>query len=123
MVSTRSGGKTTSTVRKRGKGGKKKDAIPPVVIDTRDDVKRSIENEVPLPPIVWTWKLRCRYWSGFLLGAIACAGTIYTYDQHDDWKALKFLLWLSLSLVGLYLNETRPGKRYFYDKTGRVMHM
>ena len=62
-----------------------------------------------------------RYWAGFLLGLIACVGTIVTYDREDDWKAVKFMLWLVVSLGGLYLNETRPGKKYFYDQSGRVM--
>ena len=55
------------------------------------------------------------------MGLIACVGTIVTYDREDDWKAVKFMLWLGVSLGGLYLNETRPGKKYFYDQSGRVM--
>lgn len=27
-----------------------------------------------------------RYWSGFLLGALACAGTYFTFEQNDEWK-------------------------------------
>jgi hypothetical protein len=126
MVSTRSSGKKSSTVRKRpsksGKGGSTSTASGrPPLVDTRDPVKRSLEVEVPSAPIVWTWRLRMRYWAGFLLGLIACVGTIVTYDREDDWKAVKFMLWLGVSLGGLYLNETRPGKKYFYDQSGRVM--
>ncbi len=86
MVSTRSAGKAQSTVRKRKGGKAKAKAVRQVEEDTRDDVRKKLEEIAPGPPIVWTFKLRCRYWSGFLLGAVACAGTYYTYERNDEWK-------------------------------------
>ena len=86
MVSTRSAGKAQSTVRKRKGGKAKAKAVRQVEEDTRDDVRKKLEEIALGPPIVWTFKLRCRYWSGFLLGAVACAGTYYTYERNDEWK-------------------------------------
>ncbi len=87
MVSARAAGKAASTVRNRkGAGKAKAEVVPQVENDTRDAARKKLEEDVPGAPIVWTFKLRCRYWSGFLLGAVACAGTYLTYDRADEWK-------------------------------------
>jgi hypothetical protein len=116
MVTTRtqSAEKSSSTMRKRGS----KKASP----SKRTDVVDTKKEQQPGPE-VWTFKLRCRYWLGFALGAIACAGTVITYQQDDNWKAAKFVFWMLVSLAGLYFNETRPGKKYWYDQNGRIMHV
>ena len=62
MASARSAGKANSSVRNR-KGGKAKQVAKEVaqVEDTRDGVRKKLEGDVPGAPIVWTFKLRCRY--------------------------------------------------------------
>jgi hypothetical protein len=116
MVATRtnSTGKSNSAMRKRG--SKKTDA------PKKEDVVDKKKEQASVPEVM-TFKLRCRYWLGFVLGLAACIGTVVTYNQDDEWKTLKFVFWLFVSLVGLYFNETRPFKKYYYDKSGRTMHV
>ena len=89
MSSTRSAGKK-STVRNRRERERKTEAVDTHSHahegDTRDDVRKKLEGDLPGSPIAWTFKLRCRYWAGFLLGAVACAGTYWTYERDDEWK-------------------------------------
>ncbi|MEO2192279.1 MAG: hypothetical protein ABGY24_07545 [bacterium] len=94
MASTRSAGK--STVRSRRKieaVDNAKRAQEEKEKDTRDDVRKKLEGDLPGTPIAWTFKLRCRYWSGFLLGAVACAGTYWTYERADEWKGASLGPW------------------------------
>jgi hypothetical protein len=88
MASTRSAGK--STVRSRRKIDNAQEEKEK---DTRDDVRKKLEGDLPGTPIAWTFKLRCRYWSGFLLGAVACAGTYWTYERADEWKGASLGPW------------------------------
>lgn len=57
-------------------------------------------------------RLRARYWIGFLMGLVACIGSIVTFDKDDSKKEIKFTAWLFLSLIGLYFHETRPFKKF-----------
>lgn len=53
----------------------------------------------------------CHQYSGGILGAASCIGTVATYQQHDALVAAKFLAWMALAFVALLLHETRPFKR------------
>lgn len=49
---------------------------------------------------------------GFLMGLVACVGSIATYEKDDPGKEYKFTAWLFFALIGLYFHETRPFKKF-----------
>lgn len=56
--------------------------------------------------------LKFRYCIGFLMGLLACIGSILTYEKECTMKEYKFTGWLVVALAGLYFHETRPFKRF-----------
>lgn len=59
-----------------------------------------------------TPRLQLRYCMGFLMGLVACVGSIATYEKDDPGKEYKFTAWLFFALIGLYFHETRPFKKF-----------
>ena len=57
----------------------------------------------PLLYVLWQY-------GGTLLGVTACAGTALLYNQEDEWRAQRLLVWLFMAMVGLAVHETRPYK-------------
>jgi hypothetical protein len=56
--------------------------------------------------------LQFRYCIGFLMGLVACVGSILTYEKDCTRKEYKFSAWLIFAVIGLYFHETRPFKRF-----------
>jgi len=80
-----------------------------------DRAAKEEEKKVPAAQsttVEYTPWLRFRYWVGFLMGFVACIGSIVTFDKNDTHKEYKFTGWLLFSLIGLCLHETRPFKKF-----------
>ena len=96
---------------------KKSASSSSVVRRSRGSARSAKEEEKKVPAVQsttveYTLWLRFRYWVGFLMGFVACVGSIVTFDKNDQHKEYKFTGWLLFSLIGLYLHEMRPFKRF-----------
>lgn len=68
--------------------------------------KRTVWQQLTTPWLLF------RYCVGFLMGLLACIGSIVTYQKDDATKEYKFTAWLVFALIGLCFHETRPFKRF-----------
>jgi hypothetical protein len=103
----RSSAKTGAAVELRQRKSRKsveQQPIEPSVQSNKN--KRTVWQELTTP-----W-LQFRYCVGFLMGLVACIGSIVTYQKDDSSKEYKFTAWLFFALIGLCFHETRPFKRF-----------
>ena len=103
--STTNGGGRAAMRQRKARGAQKEQLEqrpPPAVGGARQSV---------LSQLTTPW-LQFRYCIGFLMGFVACVGSILTYDKEDTRKEWRFTAWLLFALIGLYFHETRPFKRF-----------
>lgn len=97
-----------AAVELRRRKGKKEIAeqVKDTQVQSTSTKKRTVWQELTTP-----W-LQFRYCVGFLMGLVACIGSIVTYHKDDASKEYKFTAWLFFALIGLCFHETRPCKRF-----------
>lgn len=52
-----------------------------------------------------------RQYGGAVVGFTACIGTVFSYEQHNDYMPAKLLVWMFVAFIGLIIHELRPYRR------------